>query len=92
MRKTRTYTDLEKQQILEEVKNTGNVAAVAKKNKMPAGTIHTWLHQGKKNLPNSQPNQNKLLKEAKVRINDLELENKILKELLKKTYQIWDTD
>ena len=91
MRKTRNYSELEKQQILAEVKSTGNVAAVARKNNMPPGTIHTWLE---KKSPSKTGQKSTLdeLKKVKSRNEDLELENKILKELLKKTYQVWDTD
>ena len=92
MRKTRTYTNIEKQQILDEVKDVGNMAAVASKNNIPISTIHAWVHK-EKIIPSSKKHKpNKELKAAKTRIGDLELENKILKELLKKTYQIWDTD
>ena len=47
MGKTRIYTDIEKQKILDELKNVGNVAAVAEKNSMPIGTIHTCLQKEK---------------------------------------------
>lgn len=39
------YTKQEKQQILEEVKNTKNIVVVAKKYNIPATTSHTWLHK-----------------------------------------------
>ena len=91
MQKSRSYTTEEKEQILNEVSETGNVAAVARKNDIPVGTNHTWLGKNKKGAKkNRKVNAN--LRAIKSQRDDLELENKILKELLKKTYQIWDTN
>ena len=91
MQKSRSYTTEEKEQILNEVSETGNVAAVARKNDIPVGTIHNWLGKNKKGAKkNRKVNAN--LRAIKSQRDDLKLENKILKELLKKTYQIWDTN
>ena len=89
MRKTRKYTNEEKQQIMEEAKNVGNILAVAKKNGIPAATLHTWLKP--KNIKSKDLN-NVELKELKSKLASADLENKILKELLKKTYLVWNSD
>ena len=91
MRKMRRYTEKEKQQIVEEVKATGNIAQVAKKNNVPAGTIQTWIKPKYRKITNNVDN-NIEIKNLKSKLNDAELENKILKELLKKTYQVWPTN
>jgi|GEM_PF-1919212 transposase-like protein len=91
MRKKRTYTELEKAQIIDEAKATGNIAALAKKNSIPPATIHTWIkpkYTKKQKPPTASSNE---LKALKTKLNDVELDNQILKELLKKTYQVWDT-
>ena len=87
----RKYTEHEKEQILEEVKSSTNIIEVAKKNNIPSSTIHTWLHKMKPKvkLAKQEDNAVKLLKR---KVSELELKNKILKELLKKTYQLWPED
>ena len=92
MSKPRSYTDEEKAQILQEVKSTGNVAAVAKKNSVPTSTIHTWIKPKSGKKDKSSVLSSREVKILKGKLKDSELENKILKELLKKTYQVWDTD
>jgi len=91
MPKSRSYSTIEKNQILAEVVSTGNIATVSRKNDVPASTIHTWLKSSKKKDKLSSKSKSEF-KSLQNQCNDLELENKILKELLKKTYQVWDTD
>ena len=90
MGKHRKYTDEEKKQILQEVEETGNMAAVAKKNDMPAATIQTWIKPKYKARKKSAGVDE--VSDLKNQLKNAELENQILKELLKKTYQIWSTD
>ena len=88
MRKSRKYTETEKRQVLEEVKLIKNVASVAKKYNIPTGTIHTWKHKISKNKSQTDLD---LIAENKKLIKELyskELENNVLKELLKKTVQV----
>ena len=92
MQKSRSYTPEEKAQILEEVKSTGNVKAVAKRHGMPPSTIATWIKPRYKKKDKITRGYNQEIKDLKAKLDDFDLENKILKELLKKTYQIWDTD
>ena len=78
-------TDL-KQQILKEVKETGSVISVARKHEIPSSTIHTWKIKEESGGNNKKVNDNKQFQK---KLADLQLENEILKELLKKTQQIW---
>ena len=75
------YPADKKEQILKEAEETGSVALVAKKHNVPMTTIHTW----KKSLKNKDLHiKNREDRELKKRLTELELENQILKELLKK--------
>lgn len=82
----RKYTETEKKQVLDDVKSIKNVATVAKKYKIPSATIHTWLRTVPKNKVSHglMAENKKLIKELQSK----ELENNILKELLKKTVQV----
>jgi transposase-like protein len=88
MSNKRNYTAGEKAQILEEVKISGNVAAVARKNHIPSATIHTWLHKEKPKVKAAKQHNDEA-KKMKRHLSELELKNRILTELLKKTYQLW---
>ena len=85
----RNYSTEEKDQILKEVKETGNVAVVAKKHGIATSTIHTWLNRLKnKDVISSK----KTIRQLEKQLADKELENRVLKELLKKTNQAWLKD
>lgn len=85
MRKARKYTETEKQQVLEDVKNINNVVVVAKKYNIPTATIHTLLRTvPRKKITNDLASENKRLTKE---LNSKNLEINILKELLKKTVQ-----
>ena len=88
MKNTRVYTDIEKNQILEEVKSSGCIAAVARKNGMPVGTIYTWLHKKKPKVIAAKQESDEI-KRLKKALSESQLKNQILQELLKKTYQLW---
>ena len=77
------YTKEEKAEILKEVGSLGNVSFVAKKHGMPSTTIQNWI---KKGLQKSDPSETRKLKK---RVCELELQNSILKDLLKKTHQVF---
>ena len=88
MSNKRNYTASEKTQILEEVKISSNVAAVARKNRIPSATIYTWLHKEKPKVKAAKQ-ANDEAKKLRRHLGELELKNRILTELLKKTYQLW---
>ena len=86
----RKYTEEEKLQIVSEIKAGASINSVATKNNISTSTIHNWLTRDNKSVIKKKKN-NKELKLIQNKYDDAILENKILKELLKKTYQIWDT-
>lgn len=82
----RRYSTEKKEQILKEAEETGSVALVARKHSVPTSTIHTWQKTLKNKGLHTKQQQDR---ELKKQLADLELENQILKELLKKTHQVW---
>jgi len=80
----RRYTKEEKAEILKEVQNPGTVYLVAKKHGMPATTIQNWIRKGC--LGQSNLSEVRKLKKT---ISQQKLEIAILKELLKKTHQVF---
>lgn len=82
----KTYTKELKEQVLKEVKDTGNMALVARKHGISYPTVVSWVGSERKAPVRKRKKEQKQL-ESKLK--DLELENRILKELLKKTNQIW---
>lgn len=83
------YSKELREQILKEVKDIGNVALVARNHGIPYQTVVSWIGSERR-APARKRNQD--LKALESRLRDAELENRILKELLKKTNQLWLTD
>lgn len=77
-----------KVQILKEVEEVGVIATVAKKHAIDPKNIHNWLRV-RKNKP--KLDQARELRELRKKLDDAELENLVLKELLKKTYPRWQS-
>lgn len=75
-----------KEQVLAEIKEVGNVVSVAKKHGISPKTIHNWTRATTNKV---QIDQSKELRELNKKLKDAELENLVLKELLKKTYPRW---
>ena|SRR5690606_5714628 len=86
------YSDEEKQQIINEAKESGNICATAKKYSIADSSIHGWM-KGKKKISVSKDKnlfqENKILKNQ---LADARLENSVLKDLVKKTVQVWSQD
>jgi transposase len=82
----RKYSKEYKEQILKETKETGSILLVSKKHSVPKSTIQTWLSSFKNIDSKIKAKENRNLEK---KVSELELENQILKELLKKTNQIW---
>ena len=85
------YSPELKAQVLSEVKEVGNVAAVAGKHGISIGAVHGWMKKEKITSTRETKAQAKLEK-----INKLEkelarknLEIEVLRELLKKTNHAW---
>ena len=81
------YTHAQKQQILSEVKESGNISLIGRKNNIPTSTIHTWLKKDADHQVTSKDSDVRI-KELKKELSDKDLELKILRDLLKKTYQV----
>lgn len=78
----------EKAQILKEVEETGVVVTVAKKYNVEPKTVHNWLRFVKNK---DKYDEQKQIRELQKKLKSAELENLVLKELLKKTYPHWQS-
>jgi len=84
--KVRKYTDLEKEQLIKEVKDCGSAILVSQKHNIPRSTLQYWI----KGRPRQKVSSTqKSLKNLEKKISDQELQIKILEDLLKKTNQAW---
>ena len=84
--KLRSYSKELKAQIVKECMETNNYAVVAKKHDVPATTVYTWFRRDKnKQKTDNRKSQRVLEKE----LADAKLEIAVLKDLLKKTNQLW---
>ena len=81
------YTDEEKVKIIVEAKSSGNISATSKRYGISDVTIHGWMKKFNKSKPAKDLHQeNKYLKQ---KLADRDLEISILKDLVKKTVQVW---
>lgn len=83
------YSKEERAQVLQEVKDTGNAALVARNRGIAYHTIAAWV-RSERLAPGRKHSES--LQQMEKRLRDAELENRILKELLKKTNQLWLPD
>jgi len=84
--KLRSYSKEFKAQIIKECVETNNYAVVAKKHDVPATTVYTWFRRDK----NKQKTDNRKSQQAlEQELADAKLEIGVLKDLLKKTNQLW---
>jgi len=84
------YSNDEKLKIIQEAKEAGNIVATAKKYSISDGTIHAWIK--KKNKVNPIVDSASELKLLRKQLSDMKLENSVLKDLLKKTVQVWTNE
>jgi transposase-like protein len=88
-KRAKSYTSEFKEQIIKECIETNKYNVVARKHNIPVTTVYTWIKRDKnKDKIQNVKGQKKLKKE----LEDVKLENEILKELLKKTHQLWLKD
>lgn len=87
--KARSYSKEFKNQIIKECIETNNYNVVAKKHSVPPTTVYTWLRRDKNKL---KIKNNKSQRAIEKELADAKLEIAILKELLKKTNQLWLKD
>ena len=86
---TKSYDKELKEQVVKECIETNNYAAVSSKHDIPVTTIYGWIRRHK----NKQKKESrKNVKELETELKDVKLENDILKELLKKSHQLWLKD
>lgn len=78
-----------KAKILQEVRETRNAALVARTHGLVYQTVAAWIRIERKAPKKKRESEQKA---QALRLAKLELENKILKELLKKTSQAWLSD
>ena len=77
-----------KEQILKEVQEVGVVTTVAKKHNVDPKTVHNWMR-----VIRGRPKREQMqeLRDLQKKLKNAELENLVLKELLKKTYPHWQS-
>jgi len=88
-KKLESYGTEFRDSVLKECFETNNYGSVAKKHGIPATTVYSWIRRHK---TRDKRKERKTLKKMEKQLSDLELENKILKELLKKSNQLWLKD
>jgi transposase-like protein len=86
---SKKYSREEQLKIIDEAKAVGNITAVARKYEINESSIRNWIAKYK-----NKGNQDLIARVTKLEkiLSDKNLENAILKELLKKTYQVWTTE
>jgi transposase len=75
-------------QVVKEAKETGNATMVARRHQVPPATVFSWLRGKDLDARTASAENRKLRKE----LEEKQLENEILKDLLKKTNQAWLSD
>ena len=88
-RSSKSYSEELKEQVVKECIETNNYAAVSSKHDVPVTTIYGWIRRYK-NRQKKESRRN--VKELEAELKDVKLENMILKELLKKSHQLWLKD
>jgi transposase-like protein len=78
-----------KQQILREIEETGSVVVVARKHGIIPRTIYNWVRASKNTV---QISEQKRVRELTKQVQEQALQIEVLKSLLKKTYQVWDSE
>jgi transposase-like protein len=84
----RKFSSEVKDQVLKDVRETGEVATVARQYGISPYTIQNWIRMEKGRGQMDQLNE---LRALKKQLKDLDLENRVLKSLLKKTYPHWES-
>lgn len=89
------FSEESKKRIIQEVKAVGSITTVAKKHSIPVSTLHAWVTKDSK-ASNSNPDikygsksDRDKVKVLEKKLKESELENQILKDLLKKTNHAW---
>jgi len=83
------FTDSERLKIIGEAKSSGNIKATALKYQITDKTIYNWIRALKTKGDTDDQKLQKENKRLKQLLADAKLENSILKDLVKKTVQVW---
>lgn len=81
------YSPEFKSQIIKEAQETGNVSMVARRHDLSPPTVYAWVRRSKK--PSGELGNETRLEALEKSLRSSQLENEILKELLKKTNLAW---
>jgi transposase-like protein len=76
-----------KERIVKECLEVGNIAAVARKHGLKDNAVYNWVTAYRNQ--NGKSSAVDELKKLQAELKDARLENAILKELIKKTNQVW---
>ena len=87
--RARSYSKEFKSQIVKECMETNNHTVVAKKHDVPPTTVYTWFRKDKNKLRAKNGKSQRMLEKE---LADARIEIAVLKELLKKTNQLWLKD
>ena len=85
----KNYSSEFKEQIIKECMETNRYNVVAKKHQVPTTTVYTWIKRDKNKSKTLKVKGQKAMGKE---LADAKLEIKVLKELLKKTHQLWLKD
>ena len=88
-RLVKSYSEEEKEQVIKECIETNDYGAVSNKHDIPITTIYGWI---KREKSKKQKARTKKARGFEKELKELRLENEILKELLKKSQQLWLRD
>lgn len=80
-----SYSPELRRQVLKDLEELKSVPLVAKKHGIPAHAIYRFK---KDELHAPEVNKDKKIRELRTQLDEKDLENKILRDLLKKTYQV----
>jgi len=85
----KNYSPEFREQIIKECMETNKYNVVAKKHNVPVTTVYTWIKRDKNKTKTQKAKGQKAFGKE---LADAKLEIKVLKELLKKTHQLWLKD
>ena len=84
------YSSEEKLKIVEEARLCGNIVRTARKYSISDSLIHAWIKKFSRKTPKEDLSAQ--VKQLKKQLADRELENAILKDLVKKTVRVWERE
>lgn len=91
MRKTKTYSQDFKDKLVKEYLEVGSLTEVSARHGLAVNTLRSWVLKQDQNFINKQK-EKKSLRDMEKELEKKDIEIRILKELLKKTNQVWLKD